>query len=51
MLSWVVDRYVEMGAAPSREVAQTAMEARHPWAAGAPEQVGGIVCAARRRVS
>ena len=38
------DRYVEMGAAPSREVAQAAMEARHPIGRQArPAEMGGGV--------
>jgi NAD(P)-dependent dehydrogenase (short-subunit alcohol dehydrogenase family) len=44
MLGSIMDRYVEMGAAPSREAAQAAMEARHPLGRAAhPAEMGGGV--------
>lgn len=44
MLGSIMDKYVELGAAPSREVAQAAMEARHPIGRmGRPEEMGGGV--------
>ena len=44
MLGSIMDKYVELGAAPSREVAQTAMEMRHPIGRmGRPEEMGGGV--------
>ncbi|QZP07585.1 SDR family oxidoreductase [Caenibius sp. WL] len=44
MLGSIMDRYVELGAAPSREVAQATMEARHPIGRmGRPEEIGGGV--------
>ena len=44
MLGAIMDRYVEMGAATSREVAQAAMEARHPIGRQArPAEMGGGV--------
>ena len=45
MLGSIMDRYVELGAAPSRAVAQAAMEARHPIGRmGQPEEMaGGVV--------
>ena len=54
MLGSIMDRYVEMGAAPSREVALAGLKrairlagkaARRKWAAGS------CICAARRRAS
>lgn len=45
MLGSIMDRYVELGAVPSRAVAQSAMEARHPIGRmGRPEEMaGGVV--------
>lgn len=44
MLTSIMDRYVELGAAPSREIAQAAMEARHPIGRmGRPDEMGGGV--------
>lgn len=44
MLGSIMDKYVELGAAPSREVAKAAMEARHPIGRqGRPEEMGGGV--------
>ncbi|MFY7836103.1 MAG: SDR family NAD(P)-dependent oxidoreductase [Novosphingobium sp.] len=44
MLGSIMDKYVELGAAPSREVAQAAMEVRHPIGRmGRPEEMGGGV--------
>lgn len=44
MLGSIMDKYVELGAAPSREVAQAAMETRHPIGRmGRPEEMGGGV--------
>jgi NAD(P)-dependent dehydrogenase (short-subunit alcohol dehydrogenase family) len=44
MLGTIMDRYVELGAAPSREVAQSGMEARHPIGRmGRPDEMGGGV--------
>lgn len=44
MLGSIMDKYVELGAAPSREVAQTAMEMRHPIGRmGRPAEMGGGV--------
>ena len=45
MLGSIMDRYVEMGAAPSRGAAHAAMEARHPLgrAARPAEMAGGVV--------
>jgi NAD(P)-dependent dehydrogenase (short-subunit alcohol dehydrogenase family) len=44
MLGSIMDKYVELGAAPSREVAQAAMETRHPIGRmGHPEEMGGGV--------
>jgi NAD(P)-dependent dehydrogenase (short-subunit alcohol dehydrogenase family) len=44
MLGSIMDKYVELGAAPSREVAQAAMEARHPIGRmGRPAEMGGGV--------
>lgn len=45
MLGAIMDRYVEMGAAPSREAAIAGMEARHPIgrAARPAEMAGGVV--------
>lgn len=45
MLGSIMDKYVELGAVPSREVAQAAMEARHPIGRmGRPaEMAGGVV--------
>ena len=45
MLGSIMDRYVELGAAPSREVALAAMEARHPIGrmGRADEMAGGVV--------
>ena len=44
MLGSILDRYVAMGAAPSREVAQANMEARHPIGRqGRPDEMGGGV--------
>jgi len=45
MLGSIMDRYVELGAAPSRAIAQAAMEARHPIGRmGQPEEMaGGVV--------
>lgn len=44
MLGSIMDKYVELGAAPSREVAQAAMEMRHPIGRmGRPEEMGGGV--------
>lgn len=45
MLGSIMDKYVELGAAPSREIAQSAMEARHPIGRmGRPaEMAGGVV--------
>ena len=45
MLGSIMDRYVELGAVPSRAVAQAAMEARHPIGRmGRPDEMaGGVV--------
>ena len=44
MLGSIMDKYVELGAVPSREVAQAGMEARHPIGRmGRPEEMGGGV--------
>lgn len=44
MLGSIMDRYVELGAAPSREIAQSGMEARHPIGRmGRPDEMGGGV--------
>ena len=44
MLTSIMDRYVELGASPSREIAQAAMEARHPIGRmGRPDEMGGGV--------
>lgn len=44
MLGSIMDKYVELGAAPSRAVAQAAMEARHPIGRmGRPDEMGGGV--------
>ena len=44
MLNSILDRYVELGAVPSREVAQAGMEARHPVGRQAqPAEMGGGV--------
>lgn len=45
MLGAIMDRYVELGAAPSREIAQAGMEARHPIGRmGRPDEMsGGVV--------
>ncbi|HZU65609.1 MAG TPA: SDR family oxidoreductase [Novosphingobium sp.] len=44
MLGSILDRYVELGAVANREVAQAAMEARHPIGRmGRPEEMGGGV--------
>lgn len=44
MLGSIMDRYVELGAAPSREAAQANMEARHPIGRqGRPDEMGGGV--------
>ncbi|MBA4353369.1 MAG: short-chain dehydrogenase [Novosphingobium sp.] len=45
MLGSIMDKYVELGAVPSREIAQGAMEARHPIGRmGRPDEMaGGVV--------
>ena len=44
MLGSIMDKYVELGAAPSREIAQAATEARHPIGRmGRPAEMGGGV--------
>jgi NAD(P)-dependent dehydrogenase (short-subunit alcohol dehydrogenase family) len=44
MLGSIMDRYVELGAAPSREAAVAAMETRHPIGRmGRPAEMGGGV--------
>lgn len=44
MLSGIVDRYVELGAIPSREVGIAAIRARHPIGRmGRPDEMGGGV--------
>lgn len=44
MLGSIMDKYVELGAVPSREVAQAAMEMRHPIGRmGRPAEMGGGV--------
>jgi NAD(P)-dependent dehydrogenase (short-subunit alcohol dehydrogenase family) len=44
MLASIMDRYVEIGAVPSREVAMQAVEANHPLGRlGRPDELGGGV--------
>lgn len=44
MLASIMDRYVELGASPSREASQTAMVASHPIGRlGRPDEMGGGV--------
>jgi NAD(P)-dependent dehydrogenase (short-subunit alcohol dehydrogenase family) len=44
MLGSIIDRYIELGAVPSREVSEAAIKARHPIGRlGRPEEMGGGV--------
>ncbi len=44
MLGSIIDRYIELGAVPSREVSEDAIKARHPIGRlGRPEEMGGGV--------